>query len=179
MLCWGGKTMLWYEAAALLVCAVGLGGFYYNMELSPKSPRRTLGGGKEFHMPDTRFHYTATELYDLFEQAGEEGRQKMRRYWHVDFGLIACFLVVMLAIGLNVAGRGTTLFTLMAVLAAVRCAFDLAENLLLLSLLRAYPRRDDGRATFAGAMTTAKFVCLYAWVVILFCKLFITAFHIG
>ncbi len=171
--------MLWYEAAALLLCAVGLGIFYYSMELSPKSPRKTLGKGKEFHMPDTHFHYTANELYALFEQAGEEGRPKMRRYWQVDFGLIVCFLGVMLAIGLNVAGRGTPLFILMAVLAAVRCAFDLAENLLLMRLLRVYPRRDDGRAAFAGAITTTKFVCLYAWVAVLFCKLFITAFHIG
>jgi hypothetical protein len=171
--------MLWYEIVALLLCAVGLGAFYYNMELSPKSPRRTLGKGVDFHMPDTHFHYTANELYAIFEQAGEEGRPKMRRYWRMDFGLIVCFLGVMLAIGLNVAGRGTPLFVLMAALAAVRCAFDLAENLLLMSLLRAYPKRSEGQAAFAGVMTTAKFVCLYTWVVILFCMLFITAFHIA
>lgn len=171
--------MNWLEAAALLVCAVGMGAFYYLMDFAPKSPRRMFGKNKDYRMPDLRFHNTANELYAAFEQAGEEGRPKMRRYWLLDFGFIVCFFGVMIFIGWNVAGRGTQLFMLMAVAAAARAVLDVAENVLFLSLLRVFPARRNGLAAFAGAVTSAKFVCLYLWVGMLFYKLFLAAFRIA
>lgn len=170
--------MNWIESAAILLSATGMAAFYYLMDYAPKSPRKLQAEGREFRMPDIRFHYSTAELYAAFEQAGEDGRPRMRRYWWLDFGFIACFLVVMLAIGVNVAGRYTTLGLVMAALAAARAVLDALENALLLGLVKEYPNRHNGLAGFAGAVTTVKFLCLYGWVGILFYQLFTAAFHI-
>ena len=130
-------------------------------------------------MPDMRFHYTADELYAIFGEAGEAGRPLMRRYWLLDFGFILFFLGAMVSVSLNVAGYGTTLFWLMAGTSVARAVLDVAENSLLLVLQSACPDRKSGLAGLAGFVTSAKFVCLYAWVIILFYKLVGAAFHVA
>lgn len=169
--------MTWLQSVATLVCAAGLAVFYYLMELHPQSPKKIPTEGKEFRMPDSRFHYTPDALYGLLNQAGDH-LPRLRRYWLLDFGLIVCFWGVMIAIGLNVAGRGTALFLPMGILATARALLDIAENLLLLRLCRRYPQRGDRLAALAGLATAAKFICLYAWVALLFVKLFAAAFGI-
>ena len=171
--------MSWLLSLLTLLCAAGMGAFYYAMEFSRKSPRRLPAEGREFHMPDVHFHNTPDAFYKTVEQAGGEGRLLMRRYWLLDFGFIASFWGICIAIGLNVAGKGTALFLWMGIAATARTAFDLLENSLFLWLLRAYPRRNDGLASVAGVMTSLKFVCLYTWVAMLFYKLFLAAFGIG
>ena len=170
--------MNWIESAAILLSAVGMAAFYYLMDYAPKSPRKMQVEGREFRMPDAHFHYSPAELYATFDQAGEEGLARMRRFWGFDFGFIACFLVVMLAIGVNVAGRYTLLGLIMAALAAARALFDVLENVLLLTLSKLYPKRHHRLAGFAGVMTSAKFLFLYGWVGVLFYQLFTAAFHI-
>ena len=152
--------------------------FYFLMDISRRSPRRIPTEGKEFQMPDMRFHYGADQLYALFEQAGEE-RPRMRRYWLLDFGFIVCFWGVMISIDLNVDGPATRLYLIMFVLATLRALLDLTENILLLRVYRSYPARRNGLASAAGYVTSAKFVCLYGWVALLFYKLFFAAFGIG
>lgn len=172
--------MNWTFVIAILISAVGVGVFYWLMEFSPKSPRRLPSKReKEFRMPDMRFHYTADELYAIFGEAGEAGRPLMRRYWLLDFGFILFFLGAMVSVSLNVAGYGTALFWLMAGTSVARAVLDVAENGLLLALLGACPARKNGLAGLTGFVTSAKFVCLYAWVIILFYKLFGAAFHIA
>ena len=170
--------MTWLQSVATLVCAAGLAVFYYLMELHPQSPKKIPTDGREFRMPDNRFHYTPDALYGLLDQAGDQ-LSRLRRYWLLDFGLIVSFWGVMIAIGLNVAGRGTALFLPMAILATARALLDILENLLLLRLFRRYPRRSDRLAGIAGIATTATFVCLYGWVALLFVKLFAAAFGVG
>ena len=53
--------------------------------------------GREYHMPDMRFHYNAGTLYPMLEAAGAENLPRLRRYWRLDFGFIVCFLGVMLS----------------------------------------------------------------------------------
>ena len=67
----------------------------------------------------------------------------------------------------------------MAVTSVARAVLDVAENGLLLALLGACPARKNGLAGLAGFVTSAKFVCLYAWVIILFYKLVGAAFHVA
>ncbi|HNW86008.1 MAG TPA: hypothetical protein PLP25_09205 [Candidatus Limiplasma sp.] len=169
--------MNWLWIGITLISALGMGGFYYLMELSPKGLRGMQVEGKPFQMPDMRLHYGAEALYAGFAQAGDN-RPRMRRYWLLDFGFIVCFLGVMLAIGRNIAHANDTLRWWMAVAACARAALDILENLLLLSLLRAYPACRDGWAAFAGWVTTAKYLCLFAWVAALFVNLFGSAFGI-
>ena len=167
--------MNWFQIIATLLVAVGMGVFYYLMDLSPRGLRHVQVEGKPFQMPDMRLHYRADDLYRLFEQAGDN-RPRMRRYWLLDFGFIVCFLGVMLAIGRNIAHATATLELLMGIAAASRAALDVAENLLLLTLYRAYPAHKNGLATVAGVVTTAKFLFLFTWVAMLFVKLFGSAF---
>ena len=73
--------MNWTFVVAILISALGVGVFYWQMELSPKSPRKLPSKReKEFRMPDMHFHYTADELYAILGEAGEAGRPLMRRY---------------------------------------------------------------------------------------------------
>ena len=130
-------------------------------------------------MPDIRFHYTPDALYEAMDQLGQENRPRMKRYWMLDFGFILCFLGVMLSIDLNVDGPATRLYILMGIIAIARAVLDTLENILLLRVYRAYPARRDGLARLAARVTSAKFLCLYAWVSLLFYKLFARAFGIG
>ena len=172
--------MNWTFVVAILISALGVGVSYWQMELSPKSPRKLPSKReKEFRMPDMHFHYTADELYAILGEAGEAGRPLMRRYWLLDFGFILFFLGAMVSVSLNVAGYGTTLFWLMAGTSVARAVLDVAENSLLLVLQSACPDRKSGLAGLAGFVTSAKFVCLYAWVIILFYKLVGAAFHVA
>ena len=168
--------MNWPLLAGALVSAGGLVVFYYLMALAKASPQKRLG--ETFKMPDVRLRYNADTLYDTFAKAGEDGRPQMRLYWMYDFGLMLCLTFVMLAVSVNIAGRGTWLFTLMAALAIARTAVDVAEDLLFLSLLKAYPERRTGMARLAGMVTTLKHALLIAWVTPLFIRLVLAAFNI-
>ena len=168
--------MNWLQAVATLLFASGFGLFYVLMDMSKKSPRRIRVQDREFRMPDMRFHYTADELNQAFEEVGTENLPRLRRYWLLDFGFIVCFWGVMLSIDLNIDGPATTLYVLMGIAATLRALFDVLENILLLRLYRAYPDRRNRTARFAGFVTSVKFLCLYAWVIMLFYKLFARAF---
>jgi hypothetical protein len=146
------------------------------MDFSPKSPRRLHVDGREYHMPDMRFHYNADTLYPMLEAAGAENLPRLRRYWRLDFGFIVCFLGVMLSIDFNIDGPATTLYVVMGVAAVLRALLDALENLLFLRIARAMPARRPRLANVAGFVTSAKFLCLYAWVAMLFLKLFARAF---
>ena len=124
-------------------------------------------------MPDTRLRSTPDALYQTFALAGDE-RPRMRRYWLLDFGFIACFWVVMIAIGQNVSQGNMTFTLLMLIAATARALLDVTENILLLALYRAYPTRNDRLAQIACTVTTVKFVFLFLWAVLL-----LAAFIVG
>lgn len=168
--------MNYLQAGLTLLFAVGMALFYALMDFSRLSPRRLRVDGREYHMPDMRFHYNADALYSMIEAAGAENLPRLRRYWRLDFGLIVCFLGVMLSIDLNIDGPATTLYLIMGVAAALRAVLDVVENILFLRIARAMPARKPGLANIAGYVTSAKFLCLYAWVAMLFLKLFARAF---
>lgn len=171
--------MNWIQALATLLFGAGMALFYALMEMSPKSPRRIRINGKEFHMPDMRFHYTPDALYRSFSEAGEDNLPRLRRYWRLDFGFIVSFWGVMMSVDLNLDAPATTLYLAMGVAATLRAVLDFLENILLLRLYRAYPSRRNLLAGFAGFVTSAKFLCLYAWVGMLFYRLFTRAFGLA
>ncbi len=171
--------MNYLQAALTLAFAVGMAIFYLLMDFSKRSPRRLRVDGREFHMPDMRFHYDADALYAMLDSAGAENLPRLRRYWLLDYGFIVCFLGVMLSIDLNIDGPATTLYLMMGVAAVLRAAFDMVENTLLLRIARALPARKNGLANVAGWVTSVKFLFLYAWVAMLFVKLFARAFGLA
>ena len=171
-----GLTLLQASVTLAVICGLGL--FYYLMDMTRQSPRRVQIQGKAFTMPDMRFHYTPAALYAALDAMGAENRPRMKRYWLLDFGFILCLLGVMLSIDLNVDGPATTLYLVMGGIAIARAVLDALENILLLRLYRAYPVKRNRLAAFAGYVTSLKFLCLYAWVALLFIKLFTRAFGI-
>ena len=171
--------MNWWQAAITLLSGAGMAWFYFRMDVSRKSPRRSIrADGKEFQMPDMRFHYTGEALAEAFTQAGEAGRPLMRRYWRLDFGFIVSFLGVMVMIAFNLTGGQGWLFGVMGVLAGLRAVLDGGENGLLLRALRRYPTGGVREGNLAGYVTSAKFLCLYGWGGLLFYRLFFTPFGI-
>lgn len=159
--------MTWLQTIAAPVFAIGMGIFYFLMDMTPRSPRRIhTKGGTSFQMPDMRLRSTPDVLYKTFALAGDE-RPRMRRYWLLDFGFITCFWVVMIAIGQNVAQTNATFSLLMAIMATARALLDIAENILLLTLYNAYPKRNDQLAGIACIVTTVKFGFLFLWAVLL------------
>ncbi|MBE0601475.1 MAG: hypothetical protein IH607_06770 [Firmicutes bacterium] len=168
--------MDFFRIILIILSLGGLLGFYYMMVVRADSPQRRLG--KDFKMPDVRLHYTPTLLYNTYEAAGETGRPLMRLYWLYDFGLILCLLGVMLAVSSNVVSDRTWVFPLMIWLTAARTLVDLAENAMLLYMLRRFPELRLGAARAAGAATTVKHLLLFAWLFLLFMMLFLKAFGI-
>ncbi len=170
--------MTLFQGIATLVSAAMISVFYYLMALSAESPVKQLSGGHSFRMPDSRFHNSPDELYDFFKKTGEKGRPLLRRFWLLDFGFIAGLLGIMLIIDLNLMEKIAAVYLLMNAVAIARAVFDVAENLCFLRLERTLPERKNGLAAFAGVMTSAKSVCLYGWLGILFVKLVLSSFGI-
>lgn len=166
--------MNWFQWTAAAVSVAGLAAFYALMALLKNSPQRKLG--KTFRMPDVRLYYGADTLYQTFEEAGEDGRPQMRRYWLFDFGLMACLTVVMILATMNMAARGTWLYALMISLCLVRTLVDAGEDALLLYLLKKFPKRMDDVAWITGIVTAVKHALLLAWVALLFFLLLLKAF---
>jgi len=165
-----------FKILCAVICAAGLGAFYYLMALRKGSPQRKLG--KDFKMPDVRLHYSPEMLYNTYEDAGEDGRGQMRLYWLYDFGLIACLLGVMLAVSANIADGRAWVYPLMLWLTIARTAADVLEDILLLSLLRRFPQRRMSPARLVSGVTAAKHLLLIAWLLSLFMVLFLKAFGI-
>ncbi len=157
------------SAIALVVC-------YTMMTFAKGSPRRLLG--REFRVPDMRLRFTPDMLYKTFDDAGDEGRKALRRFWLYDFGFMAGLTGVMIAVSANVTGTALWLYWVMAGLSVLRTVADATENLLFLSLLRRYPARMDGRARLSGAVTTIKHALLFVWLLPLFFHLALAAFRI-
>ena len=169
--------MNWPLVLAALGSAAGLAGCYALMALVKGSPQKLLG--EAFKMPDVHLRYTPDALYQTFDTAGTAGRPLMRRYWLLDFGLIIFLTAVMIAAAGNLVPKDSWVYPLMNALALARSAADIAEDLLLLALLKRYPEHRNGMARLASAATGVKHALLAAWLAPLFIQLFFTAFHIS
>lgn len=161
---------LW--TAATVVACIGLALCLYLMHGSQKGVPglRALDAG--FQCPDMRFHYNAEKLFEDFGRVGEPGRVLLTRFWRIDFGFIACFLVAMLAVDRNVAALVPIRYGMHGA-AALRALLDVAENVMLMSVCRGYPqKRRIALANAAGVVTAAKWIAMGVWVVGLFINLF-------
>lgn len=168
--------MLWTILG--LLGGAGMACLLYLMWYSPKGVPALKKCDPHFSLLDMRFHYSSPELYRQLEALGSDGIVLQRRFWKMDFFFIACFWLVMISISRGQA-LGTIFYIPLIALASVRAALDALENLLLLSLCAAYPRQRRRRAAFSGFVTSCKFLALYAWVALLFIRLFIRAFGIS
>lgn len=166
---------LWIVLTAV-ACVGGAASLYFMLRRATPALKAL---DKDFQIPDMRLHYTADALFACFDGVGEKGQALLRRYWLTDFGFIACFWFVMLAVGRNNVSNDA-LRLAMGVAASLRALLDMTENLLLTRVCAAYPaRRMSGLARLCGFVTSAKFIALGLWLVGLFATLFIRGMAIG
>ena len=124
---------------------------------------KRFGGGQM--SPDLKFHYRADETYRLLDLYGAAGVAHWRRMLWLDMIFPGVYAALFAALALDWAGwvgAGPTWR-----LAAVACpilasACDYVENVLLLGVLAALPRRTPGAIAGASAFTGAKFLFSHA-----------------
>lgn len=160
---------LWAAVAA--VGALGTAACCYAMWYSKSGMPALRALDADFQCLDMLFRYTPERAFSSFEKVGKRGRSLLKRFWLTDFGFIASFGLVMLAVGHNTGVLAPLRYAMYA-LACLRGAADALENLLLLRALAAYPqRRLTGTVRAASAATTLKWLFMGLWVAGLFINL--------
>ncbi len=119
-----------------------------------------------FRLLDMRFYYNPDTVKQTFEQIGKGGRYAYQRYLVLDFIFILCFLITMITI-LNFININVQIRTMLCILCGMRALFDVIENLLLIHMLRQYPRFNEFLASACSCFTTFKFIMLYFWLFII------------
>lgn len=128
-----------------------------------------------FRLLDMRFRYNSDNLYETFERIGVEGRKAYENYLLLDFCFIVCFLIVMIAITLEVT-TNIVIKNFLIVFALSRAILDVLENTILIILLSRYPNQNNLIANFCSWATTLKFISMYLWIAGIIIILLISGF---
>ena len=148
------------------ITIIGIIGFFISLYVMYRTKHGIPGIQKydsSFKLLDMQFRYNASTVYTTFENIGEYGRKAYSNYLLLDFCFITCFLIVQLAITKAVVSK-PSFQSLLLLLVALRAAFDVAENSILLYIINRYPTKYVALAEFCSWVTTAKFVMLYLWI---------------
>lgn len=166
----------WISIAAALVGAAGMGACLYAMYGDRKNGFPALCAlDSRFSSLDMRKSYTPQEVFACLEGVGPEGQKLLVRLWKIDFAFIFFFLLVMALITRNLA-LAPWMAAAMLVAAVLRAVLDSLENLLLLSVCRAYPKlQKENAAKAAGLATRLKWAAMGLWLAGLFISLMIRA----
>lgn len=143
----------------IAILAVACVGFLALFWLTPLGvPALTkLGGGQI--SPDLRFGYDPASVYSLLETYGRRGIAHWRRLLLLDMVFPALYAALLALLGakwteLLHAGPGWEAAAILFPIGAG--ASDYVENILLLRVLKALPRRIDGAVKSASVFTRAK-----------------------
>lgn len=122
---------------------------------------RRLGGGEM--PPDLRFGYRPEDAYRLIERYGPRGRANWRRMLRLDmvFPAVYAALFALLLVRWADWAHVAPAWRAAAALPVLAGASDYAENVLLLKVLRALPRRIPAAVVAASFFTRAKFI--FSW----------------
>jgi len=109
---------------------------------------------------DVRAGYDATTLYRLLDAYGEAGRRGYRRMLMLDlsFPLVYGAAFYLVAISLGAPDRHSAVLAQGLLLLGAAC--DYLEDVLLLRILRRFPRRLERTAGIAGVATSGKVLAL-------------------
>ena len=122
-------------------------------------------------MPDTRLTYTFTEITDVFNTLGQEGLNVWVYAHMLDF-LFPLTYMFALAFGLNMELRrvvpANSTAKLLVLIPFVAGIADYVENIMVLSQIAAYPQLSESVILIASAVTSFKWILLYAGFVIIF-----------
>jgi hypothetical protein len=114
---------------------------------------------------DMRFHYSSSDVYQLFDALGVPGRLIYTRILLIDFAFIASFALVQNMIIKSIMGKELlkTGFRRLTALSYLRGFADVIENIILLILLNNFPSSLPQLVTFSSAITALKFIFLALW----------------
>lgn len=120
---------------------------------------KRLGGGAM--SPDLRFGYQPAETYRLFDVYGPAGLAHWRRMLWLDMvfpGVYAALFALLMAQWAAWVHAGPAWSALAIACPLGAGAADYVENVLLLSVIGALPRRRDAAVRAASLFTQAKFI---------------------
>jgi hypothetical protein len=158
------SLMLAIVILGALACAFLV--FFWLTPLGVPALKR-LGGGRP--SPDLSFGYTADHTYRLLDAYGERGRAHWRRLLLADMIFPAVYGAWLALLGLawvRWVAAGPVWSILAVALPVAAAGADYVENLLLLRVLAAWPRRLLGVVAVASVFTRIKFVAFAATVVL-------------
>jgi hypothetical protein len=115
--------------------------------------------------PDLRLHYGAEETYRLLDLYGPRGVAHWRRMLWLDMIFPAAYAALFATLAMdwsNWVGAGPTWRLLAVSFPILAAASDYVENILLLGVLAALPRRTPARVAIASAFTTIKHLSGFA-----------------
>jgi len=113
--------------------------------------------------PDVRLGYSTQTLYRVLEAYGDEGRRSFRRLLLGDMIFPAIYGALLYSLGGLLAREPMSSIAQHAAIAAA--AFDYAENVFLLIVLRRFPFRSSALARLASICTSLKMVAIAVSVV--------------
>jgi hypothetical protein len=128
---------------------------------------KRLGGGQP--SPDLSFGYTVDHTYRLLEVYGEQGRAHWRRLLWADMIFPAVYGAWLALLGLawvRWVAAGPVWGILAVALAVAAAGADYVENVLLLRVLAAWPRRLPGVVAAASMFTRIKFLAFAGTVIL-------------
>lgn len=123
-----------------------------------------------FQSPDMKFHYSAGQVTQAFEQIGNEGRTIYQKYLILDSAFTLCFLISMVTIT-NLLFTGSLARNFLLAVCIFRAIFDILENSFLLIVLKSYPDINKPMLIICSYFTTIKFVLLYIWILVIIIQL--------
>lgn len=116
----------------------------------------------ELEKIDTKFFYTSTELYEILDAYGDQGR-RVYALSHLTadvlFPLVyAFFFGLLIAYIFQRAFPKDSWVQQLNLVPIMLLIFDLIENVSVVILLLAYPTQMEGLARFAGIITSVKWI---------------------
>jgi len=144
---------------------IGIAGFViclYIMYATNHGVKGLRSYDPNFKLLDMRFHYNAADVTETFTKLGERGRTAYQNFWVLDFFFITCFIVVQIAI-VNSIDMINPIRNGLLILSILRAVFDIAENSMLIYLIKKYPTQNNQLVTMCSWVTTSKFVVLDFW----------------
>lgn len=143
---------------ALISAFVGFLALFWLTPIGVPALKR-LGGGEM--SPDLRFTYQPEATYRLFETYGAQGVAHWRRLLLLDMifpGVYAALFALLAADWATWVGAGPAWRWAAITAPIVAGAGDYVENVLLLAVLKALPRRKPGLVARASIFTSIKFI---------------------
>jgi hypothetical protein len=146
------------------------------MNFSPYGVAGIKEYGSNAEFLDTNLCYTPTFVYSMLDSIGLMGILAHIRVNFIDFLFIFTFLFIQNAVAKQILSRinSEKKYKRISVFAYLRAAFDITENILLITALLNYPHQMNIVLIIAAAMTVLKWDSLVIWIILLIIEIILS-----